>query len=126
MNQTTKSKRILLVEDENDYFEIVSSIVKKELGFEIERAEDGKKGFEKILKNNYDLLILDIGLPYINGIEILRKIREKRLSVPVLIFSVRSELSMIKDAISLGISGYIIKPFEPRELINKINDAFKK
>lgn len=127
MNQDFKIKKILIVEDEDDYYYIVSSIIEKESKYklELERVSDGKEGIEKILKNNYDLLILDIGLPYFNGIEVLKRARKHGIKTPVLIFTVRSEFEMLKEAISYGISGYIIKPFEPHELLNKIENAIK-
>jgi len=120
-----KRNKILLVEDEKDYYEIVSYIIKKNFGYDIDWAKDGKEGLDKILKNKYDLIIVDIGLPILNGIEVLKNLKLNKNITPVIIFSVRSELNLIKEALSIGIIGYLIKPFEEEELISKIKNVLK-
>jgi len=122
-----KNKRILIVEDERDYFEISSSIIKKEFGCGIDRAENGRDGLALALAGSYDLLLLDIGLPFLNGIELLKKLKSSgKFKTPVIMFTVRSELDLVSEALSLGIEGYLIKPFEIDEFVLKIKNALKK
>lgn len=122
-----KNKKILIVEDEKDYFEISSSIIKKEFGCAIDRAADGEEGLRLASSGSYDLLLLDVGLPRLNGIELLKKLRSSgKFSAPIIMFSVRSELDLVSEALSLGVAGYLIKPFEIEEFVLKIKNALEK
>ena len=121
------AEKILIVEDEKDYFEISSSIIKKEFGCAIDWARDGEEGFRRASAGSYDLLLLDIGLPKMTGIELLRKLKTSGKSgPPIIMFSVRSELGLVSEALSLGVAGYLIKPFEIDEFLLKIKNALEK
>ncbi|MFA6587018.1 MAG: response regulator transcription factor [Bacilli bacterium] len=109
---------ILIVEDDAD----IAFLEKEYLalsGFTVEIEGDGKKGLEKILKNKYDLVLLDVMLPSMNGFEICRRIRNV-VDIPVLMVTARvTDLDKIQG-LSLGADDYIEKPFSPSVLVAKV------
>ncbi len=121
-------KKILIVEDER----IVRNLVKKKLvaeGYEVELAVDGKDGLEKIEEADPDLVLLDILMPRMNGIEFLEEIRkiEKFKKLPVIIVSNSGQPVEIDKARKLGVEEWIVKTeFDPREIIKKVNEQVGK
>ena len=111
-------KRILIIEDD----ETIAAIERDYLtvsGFESELAEDGLKGLKMGLNNRYDLILLDLMLPKINGFEVCQKLREK-LDIPILMVTARQEdIDKIKG-FGIGADDYITKPFSPSELVARI------
>jgi DNA-binding response OmpR family regulator len=109
---------ILIVEDDAD----IAFLEKEYLalsGFTVEIEGDGKKGLEKILKNKYDLVLLDVMLPSMNGFEICRRIRNV-VDIPVLMVTARvTDLDKIQG-LSFGADDYIEKPFSPSVLVAKV------
>ena len=110
--------RILIIEDEEDiaYLEkdyLVAS------GFEVELASRGDTGLEMALRDKYDLIILDVMLPEVDGFEICRKIREK-MNIPVLMVSAKKEDIDKIRGLGLGADDYITKPFSPSELVARV------
>lgn len=110
--------KVLIVEDElaiaeleKDYLELSS--------FEVEIETNGEKGLEMALKNDYDMIILDIMLPGIDGFEICRQIREVK-EIPVLMVSARKEDIDKIRGLGLGADDYITKPFSPSELVARV------
>lgn len=88
-------------------------------GFESELAEDGLKGLKMGLNNQYDLILLDLMLPKIDGFEVCQKLREK-LDIPILMVTARQEdIDKIKG-FDIGADDYITKPFSPSELVARI------
>jgi DNA-binding response OmpR family regulator len=104
----------------------VSFILQKE-GFESDTAEDGNKALTFMQKNDYDLIILDIHLPFHSGLELIKYLRsDLKMKTPVLVLTAFSNPQMQNQAKELGISGYIIKPFNPSDLIQQIRSILKK
>lgn len=111
-------KRILIVEDDYSIAELQKDYLELS-GFEVEICEDGVQGIEAIKKNKYDLLILDIMLPKLNGFDILKSMEENK-DIPVLLVSAKKEeIDKIKG-LSLGADDYITKPFSPGELVARV------
>ena len=112
------AKKILIVEDDpsiaelqKDYLEIA--------GFEVSLCDDGAAGLKILMEAEFDLLILDVMLPGIDGLEILRRTREEK-HIPVLLVSAKKEeIDKIKG-LSLGADDYITKPFSPGELVARV------
>jgi two-component system response regulator VicR len=103
----------------------LSFILEKE-GFLSESAEDGNKALSLLGTSSYDLIIMDIHLPYHSGLELIKHLRtDLNLDTPVLILTAFSDLQMQHQAGELGISGYIIKPFNPTEIITQIKSILK-
>jgi len=95
----------------------LSYVLEKE-GYELEQAEDGKEALTLLQKSVYDLLIVDIHLPFRSGLELTRYVRsELKLKTPVIVLTAISDPQMQRQAGELGISGYIVKPFNPADIV---------
>lgn len=119
-----KSK-ILLIEDDNRISEtIVRGLVKN--NFDVRAAFDGLIGLRMAISGNYDLIILDINLPLINGFEVCRNIREKKPFLPVLMLTAFGEIEDKIEGLEKGADDYLVKPFDFRELIARINALLRR
>lgn len=117
--------KILLVEDE----EILSKVVAKGLkqaGFAVDQAYDGEEALYCYGVNSYDLIILDLNLPLIDGIEVLHQIRKTDLETKILILSARSELNDRVSGLNEGANDYLVKPFDFEELTARINNLIRR
>jgi DNA-binding response OmpR family regulator len=115
---------LLLVEDDIEINELVYTHLKSE-GFSITSVKDGELALQEFYSNDFDLILLDIMLPKLNGKEVLRKIRESS-TVPVIIISAKdSELDKILG-LELGADDYITKPFSLNELNARINASLRR
>ena len=102
------------------------TVVLEREGFTTNTAEEGNKAIELLQQHEYDLVIIDIHLPFHSGLELLTYLRsDLKKKTPVLIVSAISDPQMQKQAKGLGISGYIVKPFNPGALIHTIRDILK-
>lgn len=112
--------RILLVEDEVTLVDIISTKLKQEK-YLVDTSLDGEEGLEYALNNIYDLIILDVMLPKISGIEILKKIKENNIEAKVILLTARSALEDKLIGFNYGANDYITKPFHIEELIARVN-----
>jgi len=112
--------RILVVEDEFNLADIIATKLKKEK-YNVDIALDGEIGLNNALSGIYDLIILDIMLPTINGIEILKLVRENKIEVKVIMLSAKSELDDKLIGFENGANDYLTKPFHMEELIARVN-----
>ncbi|HYS81632.1 MAG TPA: response regulator [Anaeromyxobacteraceae bacterium] len=110
---------ILTVDDSRAVRTIVSKQV-KDLGFEVVEAEDGIQGLAKLAECQFDLVILDVTMPNMDGPTMLGKMREASNLTPVIMLTSESKRSIIAGAMKSGITDYILKPFKPEELRSKI------
>jgi DNA-binding response OmpR family regulator len=116
-------KKILIVEDDLSIAELEKDYLELE-GFEVEICSNGVAGLNALKTNEYDLLILDVMLPKIDGFTILRTIREEK-DIPVLLVSAKKEdIDKIKG-LSLGADDYITKPFNPSELVARVKSHIR-
>ncbi len=121
------SKHILVVDDEADLIELVAYNLKKE-GFSVDSARDGETAFGLLKKNKYDLVILDLMLPRLQGMELCRIIRNnpELSSLPVIMLTARSgEIDKILG-LEMGADDYLTKPFSPRELVARIKAILRR
>lgn len=117
-------KKILLVEDDPFISDIYITYLKKE-GFEVTHAKDGTECLLKINDHGeeFDLLVLDLLLPNIDGFEVLKRIKEKNINISVVALSNLSGKEDIEKALSLGAKDYFIKTkFRPKEIVEKIKN----
>lgn len=112
--------RILLVEDEAALVDIISTKLKQEK-YLVDTSLDGEQGLEYALNNIYDLIILDIMLPKMSGIEILKKIKENNIEAKVILLTARSALEDKLIGFNYGANDYVTKPFHIEELIARVN-----
>ncbi|UZD22630.1 response regulator transcription factor [Algoriphagus halophytocola] len=118
-------KKILLVEDDTR----VCSFINKGLtenGFEVTVAMDGAMGLQLALKSQFDLIILDIMLPNINGLEVCRKIRQENTEVPILFLSAMGSTENVVIGLDSGADDYLVKPFKFIELQARIKTLLRR
>ena len=120
-------KHILVVDDEADLVELVSYNLKKE-GFIVDSAPDGETALKKIRKGKYDLIILDLMLPGIQGMELCRILRNdpKTADLPIIMLTAKGEEVDRVLGLELGADDYITKPFSPRELVARVKAVLRR
>jgi DNA-binding response OmpR family regulator len=117
-------KLILVVDDEHDFRVIVSHVLTTG-GYSVVTAADGEEALRVFAERSPDLLVLDGQLPDIDGFEVCRRLRAtpRGAKVPILLCTVRSALSTVAAGFEAGATGYVLKPFEMEELLEKVGDA---
>jgi len=120
-----EERKILLVEDEKKIADALTMGL-TEAGFQIETAYDGIIGWKLFQTHPFNLVVLDINLPGINGYELCKNIRAKNVQVPVIMLTALSSLSDKIEGYDAGADDYIIKPFEFRELLMKIRVLLRR
>lgn len=119
-----KIANILLVEDEDP----LRMIAKDELtlqGFEVDEADDGPYALEKMEAKRYDVVILDIRMPQMNGLDVLKTLREKNLANKVIMLTAVGELKVAQDSLRLGADDFMTKPYDLKALVACINRVLK-
>lgn len=111
--------RILYVEDEMYLAEAVIHLLKKS-NIMVDWANDGERGLDLALKNNYDCIVLDIMLPKISGWEILQSLRQRKIKTPIIMLSALAEVDDKVRALNTGADDYLAKPFKTAELIARL------
>lgn len=117
-------EKILIIEDE----EKIARFIELELtheGYEIEKSYNGREGLEMAEKGHFDLLLLDIMLPELNGLEVLRRIR-KTSEIPIIMLTARDAVTDKVSGLDMGADDYITKPFAIEELLARIRVALKR
>ena len=122
-----ENSKILLVDDEEDILEFLSYNLKKE-GFRIDTANNGISALKKLEKSKPDLIILDVMMPEMDGIEVCEKIREQDIfdDVLILFLTARSEEYSELAGFSAGADDYITKPIKPKLLVSRVNAILKR
>ncbi|MCI9081993.1 MAG: response regulator transcription factor [Lachnospiraceae bacterium] len=111
--------RILLAEDEKDLSHALVTILERS-NYSVDAVYDGEEALAYLTSNNYDGLILDIMMPKIDGITVLRTIREQQNSIPVLLLTAKSEIDDKVAGLDAGANDYLTKPFAAKELLARI------
>lgn len=111
--------KILLVEDEDRLASFIRKGISAE-GYEVEVAYDGHMGLSLFRKNSYDIILLDVNLPHINGFELCQLIRADNETVPVLMLTALDSLADKADGFNAGADDYLAKPFEFQELLLRL------
>lgn len=118
------SEKILVVDDEQIIRESLAYVLRNE-NYEVDEAEDGLAAYELLLKNSYDLVITDLEMPRMKGIELLGKIKQLNIQTDVIIITAFGSLNTAISALRNGASDYILKPMEFDEIILKIKRLFE-
>lgn len=117
--------KILIVEDERLLAESIGALLENQ-GFEVEMAFDGETGMGYAELGVYDLLILDVMMPGLDGYEVARRVRERRLGVPILMLTARCGLEDRIQGLNAGADYYLTKPFDVRELLACIHALLRR
>lgn len=118
-------KKVLVVEDDRDIVNLLG-IHLNDLDCRLEIAYDGEEGLKKALQQDFDLIILDIMLPKLDGLEICRQLRGRKINTPVLMLTARSEEIDKVLGLELGADDYLTKPFSIREFIARVKAIFRR
>jgi len=121
------NKRILIVEDEKDIRDLLEHYLKKE-GYDAHSVKDGKAGLEKATKEKFDLIILDLMLPEMDGLEICRRLRSEpaTAALPIIMLTAKTEEADRIVGLEMGADDYISKPFSPREVLARIKALHRR
>ena len=117
--------KILLIEDEKLLADSLADLLTAK-GFQVEAVYDGLTGAEYAELGIYDLLILDVMMPGLNGFEVARRVRAKRCAVPILMLTARSDVADRIEGLNAGADYYLTKPFDSRELLACINALLRR
>ena len=115
---------ILVCDDEELIRSLIKEYVENE-GYTCDEAQDGEEAIEKVEDNNYDLIIMDIMMPHMDGMEAVREIKQIK-DIPVIMLSARKEEYDKLQGFDLGIDDYVTKPFSPKELMARIKAVLKR
>jgi len=125
MPSIVRRKLILLVDDEQHIVDVVEYIL-KENGFDVTAAPDGDAGLRTFTGNNPDLVILDLNLPGLSGLDLFHEMRRRRPSVPVAMLTSRAAEIDREVGLELGADDYVTKPFSPRELAARVRAVLRR
>ncbi len=116
--------RVLIIEDDYNLADVISDSLKKHK-YQVDIRTDGEEGYFDALTGIYDLIILDVMLPHMNGFDILKGIREENVESKVIMLTAKSELSDKLTGFSNGANDYLAKPFHIEELLARVNAQLK-
>jgi DNA-binding response OmpR family regulator len=118
-------EKILIIEDEESILMALEDDLRIE-GYQVSSAKDGLKGLTMAKEQEYDLIILDIMLPEMNGFEVCKQLRQTGITTPILILTAKSQEVDKVLGLELGADDYVTKPFSPRELLARVNALFRR
>ena len=117
--------KILYVEDEVSIREAVTEIFNIK-GYEVVEASDGQEAVDKASHELFDIIVMDIMMPNMNGIEALKIIRENQIFTPIILLTAKTEMEDVVNGLSLGADDYIRKPFDASDLITRIEVLYRR
>ncbi|MCB0282147.1 MAG: response regulator transcription factor [Calditrichae bacterium] len=120
-----QNKRVLIVEDDPKIVDLIE-IHLGDAGFELHKSSDGISGLEKALQNDYALVILDLMLPHMDGLEVCRRLKSAKKFTPVLMLTAKSEEIDKVLGLEVGADDYLTKPFGVRELIARVKAIVRR
>ena len=117
--------RLLVVEDEKDLCDTIAKVL-YDSGYEVDTCYDGEEALDYILTEEYDLIVLDLNLPGMDGMDILKELRQKNEETKVLILSARSQIADKVEGLDAGANDYMEKPFHLQELEARIRSLTRR
>lgn len=120
-------RSILIIEDDEDIVDLVSYNLERE-GFEVTTADSGEEGLRLALNQKPSLILLDLGLPEIQGLEVCRllKMRDQTTRIPIIMMTARDEESDVVVGLEVGADDYVTKPFKMRELVARVRAVLRR
>jgi len=120
-------KKILVIEDEKDIQELLQIYLKRD-GYDVHIAKDGETGLRKASQERYDLVLLDLMLPHMDGLEICRNLRSRPQTsdIPIIMITAKAEESDRIVGLEMGADDYVTKPFSPREVLARVKAIFRR
>ena len=117
--------KILIIEDEYNLADAIASMLRSNK-YNVEIKTDGEEGLEEALTNIYDLIILDVMLPHMNGFEILKELRNEKIDSKILMLTAKSTIDDKMEGFNNGADDYLTKPFHMQELMARVNVQLRK
>ena len=120
------AKKILAVDDSSTMRQLVKMTLTR-AGFEVVEAEDGSKGLERATAEAFDLILSDINMPLMTGLELLRNLRKmaQYKFTPIVLITTESQLEKKAEGKAAGATGWIVKPFEPEQLLSVVTKVLR-
>src|SRR5215469_3407469 len=125
MAPTAEGRKVMVIEDDAEIRGIVTTLLTNE-GYEVEEAEDGRSGLERVFLTKPDLILVDLRLPGLDGAEICKRIRAGRLDTPIIVISAAKEEFDRVLLLELGADDFLVKPFGARELLARIRAVLRR
>lgn len=118
-------KRILIVDDDDEIRELLEFDVAQS-GYFVDVAKDGLEGLNKALNNTYDLILLDVMMPKMNGFDVCKTIRQAKLAIPILMLTAKGTIYDKTEGFDCGADDYLVKPFDIQEVLLRIRVLLKR
>ena len=118
-------KRILIVDDDDEIRELLEFDISHS-GYFVDTAKDGIEGLNKALNNTYDLILLDVMMPKMNGFDVCKNIRQAKLSIPVLMLTAKGTIDDKTEGFDCGADDYLVKPFDILEVLLRIRVLLRR
>ncbi|MBQ8459609.1 response regulator transcription factor [bacterium] len=118
-------KRILIVDDDDEIRELLEFDIASS-GYFVDTAKDGLEGLNKALNNTYDLILLDVMMPKMNGFEVCKNIRQAKLSIPILMLTAKGTIDDKTSGFDNGADDYLVKPFDIQEVLLRIRVLLRR
>ena len=118
-------KRILIVDDDDEIRDLLEFDIAQS-GYFVDTASNGKEGLTKVLNNSYDLVILDVMMPQMNGFDVCKNIRQAKLSIPVLMLTAKGTIGDKTVGFDCGADDYLVKPFDIQEVLLRIRVLLRR
>jgi DNA-binding response OmpR family regulator len=118
-------KRILIVDDDDEIRELLEFDVRSS-GYFVDSAKDGLEGLNKALNNTYDLILLDVMMPKMNGFDVCKNIRQAKLAVPILMLTAKGTIEDKTSGFDCGADDYLVKPFDIQEVLLRIRVLLRR
>jgi DNA-binding response OmpR family regulator len=125
MDTATRPVRILVVEDDEEIAQVLQRSLRME-GYEVKLAADGVRGLEEAHAFLPDLIVLDLGLPRLDVVDVARRLREDGDEVPILMLTARDALESRVEGLDVGADDYLVKPFERQELLARMRALLRR
>ena len=121
-NKTREDVLILLVDDDDLFLNFCNRMLERE-DFNVHTANNGKEGLEKVQEHHYDVILLDVSMPYMDGITCLKQLQETKCDAAVIMVTGRGDVQTAVEAMKHGAADFIEKPFSPNNLLVRIDEA---
>ncbi len=119
------NQRLLVVDDEESILTLLQFNL-EQAGYDVETAMDGKSAFNKAKEGNFDLIILDLMIPELDGLEVCKQLRQNKVSTPILMLTAKDDEFDKVLGLELGADDYMTKPFSPREVVARIRAILRR
>lgn len=122
---TKTNRRLLVVDDDEQIRELLTFDIAQS-GYVVDSAKDGEEGLKKALENNYDLILLDVMMPKMNGYDVCKNIRLVKPNVPILMLTAKGTINDKTEGFDCGVDDYLVKPFDVQEVLLHIRALLRR